>query len=159
MPETKSPYVQPIALIVIALMAVLLVAKIMKTSIQSSPAKQPALPGEMSALLKHPFTMTSYTGPTGEHDVAANHFEIGFSANQVSGVICNSFSGPLTVTGNTIKSEQIVSTKKACAPEIMDAETLFFNSLREGLMVQANADGSVLLNRYEVVSFTLSAKQ
>ena len=57
---------------------------------------------------------------------------------------CNRFFGSVTVSGDAIRFGQMGSTRMACAPEIMRAETEFFAALGRCAKVSV-ADGELVL--------------
>lgn len=156
MAENQRSYTSTVALIVVVVIAALAITKIVKTSIHSRTSGPT---GDMAMLLKHPFTMMTFADSKGSRDVTANHFEIGFATDKVSGVICNSFSGGYGLSGGMIKAEQVVSTKKACEDTIMDVETAFFEGLRSGMRAQFAGSDKVILTAGDGTSFVLTAKE
>src|SRR5687768_3021243 len=69
-----------------------------------------------------------------------------FQRSRVSGLSsCNSFSGGYTLDGTAIKTHSILSTMKACSPELMSQERDFLNVLRNAVAVELPGNDNLVL--------------
>jgi heat shock protein HslJ len=69
---------------------------------------------------------------------------------------CNSYVAPVELGGKTLKIGPIVSTRKACQPDVMDQEATFFAALQdvrdfvvspEGLLTLRGPAGTIVAER------------
>lgn len=58
---------------------------------------------------------------------------------------CNRYGGGYSRENDTLTVSEVVSTKMACAPALMDLEQKFFNRLSGELAVSMNGDGALVL--------------
>ncbi len=110
-------------------------------------------------LMKQPFTIISFTDATGTHDVSAKQYEIGFDAQKISGIICNSFNGLYGLgDDNRLSAEKIASTKKMCADDVMSVEDAFLSHLTTGMTFAFEGD-KVTITSKDGLTFVLQAKK
>jgi heat shock protein HslJ len=81
------------------------------------------------------WNMVSFTDTKGlRHDLSAVPFAFTFADRNLSGRICNTMRGPYRVEGNVLKGGPIMSTKMACAADlVMQIEAAFGSALESGL--------------------------
>jgi heat shock protein HslJ len=58
---------------------------------------------------------------------------------------CNSYSTSYTLTGEGLRAGEIVMTRRACAPALMDQETRFVKALEETDRFEVDATGALIL--------------
>ncbi len=74
------------------------------------------------------------------------HATMTFDGVSVSGSTgCNSFSGRYVIAGSKISFSPLLTTRRGCAPAIMDLEQKFLRALTTGLDVQLKDTGALVL--------------
>jgi heat shock protein HslJ len=64
--------------------------------------------------------------------------------DRLSGVVCNSMSGPYTMNGNELTAGPLAATKKFCSGIAGDVESFFMRDLGAGILVDGGGDELVL---------------
>ena len=82
-----------------------------------------------------------------------------FTADAVSGSSgCNTYNGSYTLDGDALKIGPLATTRMACAPAIMDQETLFLAALAASTTVEQTGATVTLRNAAGATQVTLAAK-
>jgi heat shock protein HslJ len=70
------------------------------------------------------------------------HFEVASGGTLIQGFAgCNAFSGPIAVDGDGVRVGPLVSTLRACAPEVMEQERAVLTALGEASRVTFYGEG------------------
>ena len=59
---------------------------------------------------------------------------------------CNTYTGRYVVSGDTVRVSELASTRRACAPSLMDQETRFHDALKQVARFEVRADGALVLH-------------
>src|SRR5262245_58258246 len=62
---------------------------------------------------------------------------------------CNSYGGPYTLAGDAIRFSGLAATRMACAPDVMDQEQRYFDTLAKVERYAVADDGALLLGTGE----------
>jgi heat shock protein HslJ len=68
-----------------------------------------------------------------------------FSADRVNARICNNISGDYELKNNLITTPGLISTRMACAGNLMVIENIFINSLENNQLLEINNQGNLII--------------
>jgi putative lipoprotein len=112
--------------------------KVVQVSTNSSTAQPTAQPVNLTGTK---WTLSSYTVAGKTVQVTNPIPTISFDAARASGNGgCNSFSGTYRVQGDAISFQQLITTLKACAPDVPQLETAFLGLLQKANRYTVNAN-------------------
>ena len=74
------------------------------------------------------------------------HATLKFDGSNVTGSTgCNRFTGSFEFSGNTVTLSPLATTRRACAPAVMDLEQKFLNALSGPVSVSKDDTGALIL--------------
>jgi heat shock protein HslJ len=90
--------------------------------------------------------------------VPGSHSTLRFvSIAQVDGdTACNRFAGPVTVDGGMLRIGPLATTRRACAPALMDQERRYLVAIAQGVALRRDDDRLILLDdrQHPLIRFT-----
>jgi len=97
------------------------------------------------------FRIMSYGKGEVTNDVSDKEWTVTFAKDMnVSGKVCNSFSGAFVFTKGIVEAKQLIATQMACLETgIMEAETALHSGFTHGFMVTRDPNGVLLLEDKE----------